>query len=293
MELEVVIPSRSSAPRLRATLACLAAERELPFGVAVVDDHDDAGEIGAVLAEAARHLRLRVVPGPRRGRAAARNAGAEHSTARRLVFLDDDVLVGAGFLRAHARAAAADRFVHGRMRELPAAERLLAEIDGAGYRDVQRARAGYEDPAAPRDPRRRLLANALEQTVEAMAEGSLPDVAPWLGFIGGNTAVDRAALLRAGGFDPGFGVDWGCEDLELGLRLHRLGVHRGFEPAALGIHLSHARPNRWVQHGRTLARFAQLHPLPSVHALAELLGPDGRPRDYVHAARSESVGALR
>lgn len=292
MDLEVVIPSRSSASRLRATLACLAVERELPFGVVVVDDHDEPGEVAAVLEEAERRLpRLRAVRGPRDGRAAARNAGAGHATAARLVFLDDDVLVGPGFVRAHLRAAAPDRFVHGRMRELPAAERLLTEIGTAAYCDIQRARAEFEAQVPTPDARRRLLANALEQTVEAMAEGRLPDVAPWLGFIGGNTAVDRAALLEAGGFDPGFGADWGCEDLELGLRLHRLGVRRVLEPAALGIHLSHARPDRWVQHGRTLARFAELHPLPSVHALAHLLGPAGRPRDYVRAASAGGLDA--
>lgn len=295
VDLDVVIPSRSSAPRLRATLACLAAERELSFGVVVVDDHDSPAEIRAVLEEAERALPLRVVRGPRGGRAAARNAGAECSTADRLLFLDDDVLVGPGFLRHHAQAAAPGTFVHGRMRELPTAERLLGLIDGAGFPEIQRVRAEFEDTAAPRDPRRRLLANALEQTVEAMAEGTLPDVAPWLGFIGGNTAVERSAFLAAGGFDPDFGVDWGCEDLELGLRLHRLGVRRAFARDAFGIHLSHARPNRWIQHGRTLARFTELHPLPSVRALEHLLGPDGRPQDYVHAARAEPlpVGAGR
>jgi GT2 family glycosyltransferase len=297
MDLEVVIPTRSSAERLRVTLACLTAERDLPFSVIVVDDHDDGHDprIAQVLREAGRRLRLQVIRGPRRGRAAARNAGAAHSRGRWLAFLDDDVMAGPAFIRAHAAAAAAGRFVHGRTRELPASARLLARIGDASFDAIRQARAELEERAGPRDPRRRLVANALEQAVEAMATGLLPDVAPWLGFIGGNTSVERAAFLRAGGFDEGFGRDWGCEDLELGARLYQHGLRRHFAPDALGVHLSHARPGRWDQHDRNLARFAARHPTASVRALSSLLGPHGRPDDYVRAVTrsTELAEALR
>jgi len=301
--LSVVIPTRGPASRLRATLACLAgaACAAPPFEVVLVDDTDDNSEGGrhpgagpalvTVLACAARWLPLRRVPGPRRGRAAARNTGAAAALGSWLVFLDSDVLVGPGFLATHAQAAAADVFVHGRMRELPTAERFLVLVDSAGEAAVQRARtelvSGPDGPrSGTRDPRRRLVTNALERAIEQMADGTLPDVAPWLGCVGANVAMAHTTWATVGGFDEGFGRVWGCEDLELGLRLYQAGFTRRLCPDALGIHLSHARPGRWEQHAENLDRFAELHPRPDVTALRALLGPTGTPGEYVRCVQA-------
>ncbi|MEV8474132.1 glycosyltransferase [Streptomyces sp. NPDC051173] len=301
--LSVVVPSRGPAARLRATLACLTGSGPgtPPFEVVVVDDNDggDAGDhLSAVTREMGGPLPLRVVRGPRRGRAAARNAGAAAALAPRLVFLDDDVLVGPGFLAAHAGAADPGAFIHGRLRELPTAARFLTAVGGAAPAEVRHARAGLE-PAPPaatperRPPHRRLVANALERAVEAMDGGSLPDVAPWLGFVGANVAVDRAVWERTGGFDEEFGLTWGCEDLEFGFRLYAAGLRRALAPDALGVHLSHARPGRWEQHHRNLTHFSAAHPHPSVRALEALLGPDGTPEGYVRAVLAEEVAPAR
>ncbi|MFB7476439.1 glycosyltransferase family 2 protein [Kitasatospora sp. NPDC056184] len=295
----VVIPTRGDHERLRVTLACLAAQTGAPgHRVVVVDDNDPAGPgaegLAGLLGEARDWLPLRVVPGPGRGRAAARNAGAAAAEGVDwLVFLDADVIVGPGFLAAYAEAVAPDCFLHGRMRELPTSVRLLGEVADAPPETVRELAAGLGDPAAPpdRNPRRRTVANALERAVEAMADGTVPDIAPWLGLIGANSAVPWALWRESGGFDEEFGRVWGCEDLELGLRLHDLGARRRLVPGAFGVHLSHARPDRWEQHDRNLARFAELHPRPSVRALTALLGPEGSPERYAEAVLAVTAGA--
>ncbi|MBD2830386.1 hypothetical protein ID875_27275 [Streptomyces globisporus] len=38
------------------------------------------------------------------------------------------------------------------------------------------------------------------------------------GLCGANTSLPRALFEEVGGFDEGFGLGWGCEDLELGVR---------------------------------------------------------------------------
>ncbi|MFF1509644.1 glycosyltransferase family 2 protein [Streptomyces sp. NPDC058326] len=294
--LAVVVPTRGDHLRLRATLACLAAQTDAPaHEVIVVDDNapEDRTALAGILAEARDRLPLRSVPGPGRGRAAVRNAGAQEAEAAWVVFLDADVLVGPGFLRAYADAARPGVFLHGRMRELPTAERLLTSLEGADPAEIQRIAAELTTTADARgrDPLRRTMANALERAVEAMDAGTLPDVADWLGFVGANSAVEKQVWRSVGGFDEGFGRDWGCEDIEFGVRLRGAGLRRALVPEAYGIHLSHARPGRWHQHGRNMERFALLHPLPAVRALPALLGPDGTPDRYVAAVRAEATRA--
>lgn len=293
--LAVVVPTRGDHERLRVTLACLAAQTGAPaHEVIVVDDNapEDRPALAGVLAEADDRLPLRVVPGPGRGRAAARNAGAGAADAAWVVFLDADVVVGPRFLRAYADAARPGVFLHGRMRELPTAARLLTALKDAPRPEIQRTAAeltGSAPGARDRDPLRRTMANALERAVEAMDAGTLPDVAAWLGFVGANSAVSREAWRSVGGFDEEFGRSWGCEDIEFGVRLHTAGLTRSLVPEAYGVHLSHTRPDRWHQHGRNMERFAALHPLPAVRALTALLGPDGTPERYVASVQAETA----
>ncbi|GII84196.1 hypothetical protein Ssi03_21860 [Sphaerisporangium siamense] len=281
MSVSVVIPTRDKALRLRLTLACLADTEPAGYltEVVVVDD----GSVDAtaeVLAEAAERLPLRVVAGGGRGRAGARNLGAEHAGGDLLVFLDDDVLVGPGFVGGHRARSRPDRFVHGRLRELPAADHLVRTLDGAPYPEVREARDLIHGGRSSH-PRHRLKANALERAIEAMHGGDLPDAVPWLGCVGANVSMPRALWERVGGFDAGFGEVWGCEDLELGLRLYEAGARRDLAPDALGVHLTHRRPSRWDEHATNMNRFAALHPVPAVRELPYLLSASGDPSTYI------------
>jgi glycosyltransferase involved in cell wall biosynthesis len=282
--VSVVIPTRDKPASLRVTLACLAAQRDLSAAQVVLVDDGVGEQTSAVAREAGAYLDLLVVPGPHRGRAAARNAGARRASHELLVFVDDDILVGDRFLAAHQQAAADDAFTHGPLREMAAAARWLRQVDGASLPDVRAARDRIL--AGTAGPLYRLVPNSLERTVAAMADGELPDVAPWLGSVGGNVGMPRRAWEAAGGYDEDFGRDWGCEDLELGLRLHRMGLRRRLVAGAAGVHLSHARPGRWEEHERTLGHFTRKHPIASVRALPALLSVEGTPRSYVETVRA-------
>lgn len=297
--VSVVVPTRDKAPSLRLTLACLAAQRcPLPFEVVVTDDGavDDTREVAQQAAAAG--LRLRLVTGGGNGRAAARNAGAAAARGQLLVFLDDDILIPPSSVAAHCAAhgllgadsgmpaalplgenAAPERpwCVHGPLRELPGAGGLL-----------RAAVPDHPHELAAAGTYGRTVANALERMVEAMATGTVAPVAPWLACIGANTSLPSRMWRQSGGYDEEFGTTWGCEDLELGYRLHRDGTTMALAPAASGIHLTHARPDRWEQHTLNLERFIAKHPDPAIRALPSLLGPSGSVSRYLSHRSLES-----
>lgn len=285
--LSVVIPTRDKCVSLRVTLAVLAAQRSpAPHEVVVVDDgcRDATREVAAGFRDAFGGA-LRVVDGPSRGRAAARNTGARAARGERLLFLDDDVLTAPAHLSAHAGLGAERCFAHGPLREFPAARRWLDDVREQDPRGVAERAA---EVLAGREGR--LVRNTLESLIAAMDDGRVPAVAPWAVCVGANTSVPRADFERVGGFDEGFGRGWGCEDLELGVRLTSAGLVPRLLAEGAGAHLSHPRPDRWEQHDTNLRRFRALHPRASVDLLPLLLGEGGSVRAYTDAcAAAERV----
>ncbi|MEU8588299.1 glycosyltransferase [Streptomyces sp. NPDC048664] len=267
--LSVVVPSKDKPRPLRATLACLLADAAdggpAAVEIVVVDDGDTPVTVPAGAP-------VRVVEGPHRGRAAARNTGARAALGTRLLFVDDDILTGPGFLAAHAAHGTGPGFVHGPLLEFPGARRWL---------ESESAEAGPDATRAVLGGGRRLVRNNLEAAVLAVADGTAPDHLGWLACVGANVSMARAVFERVGGFDEGFGTRWGCEDLELGVRLLAAGHRPTVDRAAAGVHLTHARPDRWEQHDASHARFAALHDSAGVRALPLLL--TGSPAAYFAA----------
>jgi glycosyltransferase involved in cell wall biosynthesis len=206
--LSVVIPTRDKAPLLRRTLAGLAAQDLDPraFEVVVVDDgssDDTPSDLAAVHTPFALHaVRLEA----NRGRAAARNRGLARAGAPLVVFLDDDMEVEPGFLRAH-RA-----FHEGRTRVAA----------------VGNVRNHPEIVVAPVD---RYMSTRGAQKIRT--RGPIP----WKYFSTNNASVQKEDLDAIGGFDEAF-VTYGFEDLELALRLEtERGVTIGFVEDARSLHL--------------------------------------------------------
>src|SRR6202042_315012 len=100
--VSVVIPTRNRAGYLAVTLSSLARqELDRPYEVLVVDDgsSDRTGEV--VHAAGVRYIHEELAHGLN----AARNTGVRMSAAPLIAFLDDDVDVPAGWLRALADGA--------------------------------------------------------------------------------------------------------------------------------------------------------------------------------------------
>lgn len=114
MDVSVVIPTRGRPDKLAACIRALAgqtlgAERfEALVGIdGGADDDRATGAVRAALHDAwpnGRAERLVVVPLPRQGQAAVRNALLARARGETIVFLNDDVIPEPGLLEAHLAA---------------------------------------------------------------------------------------------------------------------------------------------------------------------------------------------
>ena len=104
--VSVVIPARNAAGTLPFQLEALRRQdHDGDWEVVVADDGSTDGT-GAVAAAFGASLPVRVVDtGPRRGPAAARNAGARAAAGTRLLFTDADDVAAPGWLHGLARSS--------------------------------------------------------------------------------------------------------------------------------------------------------------------------------------------
>jgi GT2 family glycosyltransferase len=249
-------------------LRALGAQRGAPpFEVVVAVDGAEDGTREAVAGYAApfavRHLWQ-----PRRGRAAACNAGARLAAAPLLVFLDDDMEPAPGFVAAH-------RDAHRRAGR------------GGGALGVVGAAPIVAAPGAPPVVAYRAAHFAGKLARLAGRRGGLA----FTDVYTGNFSVPRALFAAAGGFDEAFRL-YGHEDYELALRLGRAGARFAYAPAAAARQHYDKRFRALAAdvaaEGRTAVLFALKHP----EALAALPLGEYAARPWRRRARLGALVAL-
>jgi len=240
----VVIPTYNRKPILEK---CLLALETQDFGdlvsgyeVILVDDGSTDGTLEWLAADSEILPHLRSLSQSHQGPAAARNLGVEHAQGDTIVFIDSDLVVTKDFLQAHAEALT------------------------TGYQQSNRAftygsvinTCNFDHPTA--EPYKITDFSAAY-------------------FATGNVAIARHWLIEAGLFDTQFQL-YGWEDLELGVRLKKLGLKLIKCPAAVGYHW-HPPFNltqipgmidREIQRGRMGVLFYQKHPTWEVRMMIQM-----------------------
>ncbi len=232
--ISVVVPTHCKPQLLRRTLKALSRQRYLPeWELVVVDDgSQDATE--EVLREWGRRLPLRaLVLSQNEGRSRARNHGWRHARGESVLFLDDDILLTANALSAHAAAQERHPGVWlAEVKTLPEIvdSTLFEYLDGQGL-----AKCSPDGPVPARY------------------------------FLTQNVSLPRAALELCEGFDERF-ASYGFEDMELAFRLEeRAGLDFHFLEGALGYHVHHHTLAEYLHKKRECGRsslplIARLHP---------------------------------
>ena len=205
MYISVVIPTYNRLPILQKCLGALERQEFTDdkisgYEIVLVDDGSSDRTLAWLNENKASLPRVKVFRQDRQGAAAARNLGIENVTGDTIVFIDSDLVVSETFLQSHA-----DALVKGE-RDLKS-DRLFT------YGAVINTN-NFEDPTS--EPYKITDFSAAY-------------------FATGNVAIARKWLMKAGLFDTGFRL-YGWEDLELGVRLKKLGLKLIKCPQAVGYH---------------------------------------------------------
>lgn len=270
MKISAVIASYNRRDALACCLATVLdqdLQRDQYEIVVVVDGSTDG------TSEMLRSFRARrelvVVEQENRGQAAARNVGVNAASGKIVLCLDDDFLCDPRLMSAHLAAHEHDArsVVIGQTRSVlgPSpgpTERLMHGDLGRYYSELMT------------DPRPRWPEHA---------------------WAGPNCSTPRAIFLAAGGYDEKL-FPWRWEDVDLGLRLWKMGVHFRFEPRAIASHRSvKSHRQSWsdaVEDGASMVRLCRKHPEMRSHSwLAGMMSAPAWKRYPARAASSHAAVA--
>ncbi|WP_342554266.1 glycosyltransferase [Paenibacillus sp. FSL R7-0652] len=238
----VIIPTYNHSELLERTLVCLKhqeADTSL-FEVIVCDDgsSDDTKDV-ACSFEADLDLRYCYQKdlGFRAG--TARNMGLHLAKHEICVYLDTGVLIGADLILNVIQFHRCHEHTIG-----------LGTVHGMNQKDDQHPLAKYLQSIASSEHPEACLRNPMlkaypdsRQTQFDFYENDLDrSAAPWTMFWTSMVSVETRLLRQVGGFDESF-HGWGHEDLELGYRLWKAGLHFRADPSLRALHLPHEQFN--------------------------------------------------
>jgi glycosyltransferase involved in cell wall biosynthesis len=265
--VSVIVPTHQRREAVRRALASLDRQTVPPEtfeAVVSIDGSEDGTREMLAAFEAA--FAVRVADGPKRSRAAARNAALDLVQGDVVIVLDDDMEVVPEFVQRHARhhppgsrvcvLGAVPVRLHGGS---PRAARYVAEKFDAHLATM--ARPGHS--FVPRD------------------------------FYSGNVSLRTEVLAEVGGFDTSFSV-YGNEDVELSLRLTEAGVELRYDPEALA-HQEYGKDfgglaRDTFEKGATTVQLARAHP--DAFGALRLAAPGDASRPWL-AMRAGLLAATR
>lgn len=235
-KVSVVIPTHNRRDLLLKVLDGMNRQdypRDQMEVIVVADDCRDGTEEAVKEFAVTASIDLKVFRHSARSAAATRNLGAAQAVGEMLIFLDDDILVTPGFVRAHVEAVRPRRVVIGYSKPvLPDKPTLW------GYN----ARLWWEDEF------RRMATPGYRFTYRDLFSG--------------NFSLPADIFWEVGGFDVS--ITGRLEDYELGYRLIKLGVEFHFEPKALGYHQEGSHQRLWLsrvrQEGVADVQISNRHP---------------------------------
>lgn len=212
IKLSVVIPTYNRRHVLEFTLPSIFAQ-DLPpedYEVIIVSDGSTDGT-DELLGNWKPKCAFHALEAPHRGPSGAHNVGIRAAVGDLVLLLDDDLIAGPDLFRQHcmAHSGSEPQVVHGPVYVSPNSAKTIIRHITEVYCEEQN----------------RILTSEFELRYP---DGAGPSI--FLLASIRNSSMPRESLLRCGGYDEQI---WAAVDLELGIRLWKMGLPLHCRPAAV------------------------------------------------------------
>ena len=266
------MPTSNKLSRLKLVIASLM-NQEFPvdkFELIIINDASDDGT-SQYLNSLELPFQLRVINNRfKSGRSFSRNCGASLASYDLLLFIDDDVILSPNFLLEHSRQQKIlPRVLHGQILNLPYLRYFQDPSEGVFYPHINQQKLKKSQLKKYCISRQDLTENFQSKIAEQSKQSAIEKIIfrfmcfdqkfAWFGFTGGNVSLLKRWFDGVNGFDEGFGLHWGCEDLELGYRLHQKRFKFDYLENAKNYHLAHDRSSFDIEHVVNVDYFYKKH----------------------------------
>lgn len=283
-KLSVVIPYYNKWARTRYLLQSLNRQKMgRDFFEVILVDNGSEEPLKTLLDGFAVNFSFEVVTTENRGRAAARNIGADRAKGEIILFVDDDIILPPDFLQSHYEIhqnRLDEVYVHGGIYDLveltPYADpetgeyfpflsrNTLAPLNSAILLSFEKVFEDWDDFSKKRRISR------LEKLIFQVLSRQELSFLHWIGCVGGNLSLKRKAFEDSGGFDGNFKV-WGGEDFELGYRLLQKGLAAVYNRDCFVYHITHAHTGHLEERRQSYGYFMEKHKDPCIPLLYRFL----------------------
>lgn len=268
--ISIIIPTFNKLTRLKLTLFSIelqSTSRE--YEVIIVDNGCEDGT-EEYLRKLSPPYPMKYIVTKNSGRAAARNEGIKLARGELLIFVDDDVILTPNFIEEHAKSQTIPQIVHGEIRSLVQLKFFADPTIGVLYPNISAERVSVSylkemcitEYDIKSNFQKKIVEKGRVSTLERIIQEVLEDTdnqSDWIGFTGGNISIPKKWIEEVGGFDENFGTIWGCEDIELGYRLHEAGYPFSLNLKAVNYHMMHYRSSFRKDHQITANYFYEKH----------------------------------
>ena len=250
--ISLIIPTFNKIDRLSLVLNSLKNQNldNKRFEVVIIDDGSTDGT-ETLIHNNLYNYPIKYIKQNNYGRSSARNNGILNSDHDIIVFSDDDLILPSDFLINHLKAHESQDniIVHGKIFNLPFMKFFKNPSNGTVYNDMDRnLKLDGLNSKLLYDQNLLNMTKIYEQSkvtyfeniIESTFKGNYSNL-HWLGFTGGNVSCSKKIFNFIGLFDDEFGLNWGCEDLELGYRAFKKGYKFIYSSAACNFHMAHYR----------------------------------------------------
>ncbi|MGL5780785.1 glycosyltransferase [Cetobacterium sp.] len=238
----IIVPAYNNESELRATLISIVKSNfDLNMIEILVCDDGSEKSLINVVKDFDNNINIRYFYQQDRGfrAAAARNMGILNAKGHICIFIDSGIIVSEECIAQHIMSHEVEHiatigYVYGfdNTNELETQVSKLVDID-----NIEKSILNLENNK---------IFDMREDVYREMGDDLMKWPAPWCYFWGGNISIEKEDLLNVNGFDESY-IEWGGEDVDLGIALFLNGVKLTLCRKANSIHLPHKKVHNMVE----------------------------------------------